>query len=777
MKTTTGKLKQRTSNTLHPTSKDWIMRALAALDVRGSMLMVGCFPVFLLLAFTAQAEDFGDITVSAHAMYSGQTFHGYAETRVVLQNNSPGKTHVVTLTDPKNAYGNGGNHLSRISRTVALAPGTREIVALLQPPLPINGDSQIRVEVDGRQEGEVRAPNANNHCNTYSRSGQAATVFISRSLDYDAVEQVFHANRGGFTASMAVGAPDATGRGNRPECWMPDTRRSGMTNWLELDYATPQTVSRITIHTTQSPISSGAIILIGASGTNLVRMPLSSSRNTSVPNGWQSELSFAETKEQMLSLRLEFGKLPPYNIAIDAVEIASPSTNQWASDARASSDNSASASSYHSGSMSAVTIQSLRAESPVSEWSENWLAYTPFDIIVLHESDLTTMPAAVFGAVSDYLSAGGRVVVFGQKELPVAWHCAQSKLISDGMEFSVALGHCALFSTLNLGGLSPRTLQHLREAARAETLYWQSLPYDSGAANGMLPVVENLKIPTRGIVVIMVLFIVAIGPVNIILLNRKRRRTWMLWTIPAISFATTLLVFAYSLLREGIRPDTRITGLTVLDQATHHATTVGATAFYCPLTPSGGLQFAYGTEATPLVNNDYSSGTAREMDWSQGQHLQRGWVSARVPAHFHLRKTETRRERLQVISENGQVKAMNSLGAPIKSLWFADAQMKIYEAHNVAAGQMTGLLSAKSATASEKSGAPGLLKEISFVARTDSLAESAANYLTPNSYLAVLDGNPFIENALGSAAKPQRTKSAAVVFGILETPENNGGAQ
>jgi hypothetical protein len=38
----------------------------------------------------------------------------------------------------------------------------------------------------------------------------------------------------------------------------------------------------------------------------------------------------------------------------------------------------------------------------------------------------------------------------------------------------------------------------------------------------------------------------------------------------------------------------------------------------------------------------------------------------------------------------------------------------------------------------------------------------------PNSYLAVLEGNPFIENALGAAASPLRTKSSAVVFGILE---------
>ena len=206
-----------------------------------------------------------------------------------------------------------------------------------------------------------------------------------------------------------------------------------------------------------------------------------------------------------------------------------------------------------------------------------------------------------------------------------------------------------------------------------------------------MPVVENLKVPTRGIVVVMLAFIIVIGPVNIIVLNRCKRRTWMLWTIPAISFATTLLVFAYSLLREGITPDTRIAGLTVLDQASHRAATIGGTAFYCPLTPSGGLHFDFETEATPLVQIGYGSGTSREVDWTQSQHLQRGWVSARVPVHFHLRKSETRRERIQVVNENGKLQIVNGLGAPIKSLWIADADMNFYEAENVAAGQKAGL--------------------------------------------------------------------------------------
>src|ERR1700744_2683244 len=81
----------------------------------------------------ARAGDFGDISLSAQSMYTGNTFHGYAETQVLAQNPSGGQTHRVTLIFPDRSY-NAGNSIGEISRTVTLAPGAREIVPLLQPP-------------------------------------------------------------------------------------------------------------------------------------------------------------------------------------------------------------------------------------------------------------------------------------------------------------------------------------------------------------------------------------------------------------------------------------------------------------------------------------------------------------------------------------------------------------------------------------------------------------------------------------------------------------------
>ena len=91
------------------------------------------------------------------------------------------------------------------------------------------------------------------------------------------------------------------------------------------------------------------------------------------------------------------------------------------SDARASSDNSASAGSYAPGRPS-ENVQTLRAESPVSEWSENWLAYTPFDAVMISAADMNALTPGVSGALADYLFAGGNIFVAGKKQLPAAWH-------------------------------------------------------------------------------------------------------------------------------------------------------------------------------------------------------------------------------------------------------------------------------------------------------------------------------------------------------------------
>ena len=62
------------------------------------------------------------------------------------------------------------------------------------------------------------------------------------------------------------------------------------------------------------------------------------------------------------------------------------------------------------------------------------------------------------------------------------------------------------------------------------------------------------------------------------------------------------------------------------------------------------------------------------MDWTNDQYFGSGWVKARVPAYFQIRKNEDRRERLTVQkNDDGALAVTNALGADIRRLCLADA--------------------------------------------------------------------------------------------------------
>ena len=98
------------------------------------------------IAATA-AERFDEIIVAPQAVPAGQTYHGYCEFRVMLENLSPSDPRRVTLVFPDQSY-NWGNSIRSISRTVVLAPNSRSVLPFWQPPLPANGNSQLRVLVE-----------------------------------------------------------------------------------------------------------------------------------------------------------------------------------------------------------------------------------------------------------------------------------------------------------------------------------------------------------------------------------------------------------------------------------------------------------------------------------------------------------------------------------------------------------------------------------------------------------------------------------------------------
>ena len=446
----------------------------------------------------------------------------------------------------------------------------------------------------------------------------------------------------------------------------------------------------------------------------------------------------------------------------------------------------------------------FRSDMGMESWSDNWLGYTAFDAIFITTGEVEQMPAAARAAVMNWTEAGGVLVVLGDWQPPAHWITLQQPAASatavspapevsprpgrpvrpratsqdNGRKYFAGFGECLVVAAAHDHWSQP-LWDRLRDEIKAGANIWAET-HTVENANNSFPVVDKLEVPVRGMFIIMLLFALVVGPVNLIVLARKRRRIWLLWTVPIISLVACGLVFGHAVLAEGFSGRSRTSALTILNEQTSTATSIGWTAFYSPLTPGGGLHYGYETEISPHGLAEYYSeaGRPRSLDWSRDQHLASGWVAARVPAHFQVRKVQARRERLAIHVKNGQVSATNGLGAPIEALSVAGPDGRVYEGQNIAAGQEIAL---QALPQSENVGkvppeqmpsSPGLVAAenwrraflTGWIPGMVNIEQSSRAYLRPGTYVAKLVGSPFVENGLaGSEPRP----SGSCVLGIL----------
>ncbi len=335
------------------------------------------------------------------------------------------------------------------------------------------------------------------------------------------------------------------------------------------------------------------------------------------------------------------------------------------------------------------TYETINLGLPVSAWSTNWLGFSRYDSVVVTGDDIRQMPPDVRSALRRYVECGGALLVLGGLELPESWELRESQRsepLTDAVglvNYNIGFGQCMVSTERDTKGLKPEQWREIVDSWVKTAAPWQVVRSVEDA-NNVFPVTEGLGIPVRGLFLLMLLFAVVIGPVNLIVLSRQKRRIWMLWTVPVISLLTCLAVFAYATFAEGWNRHGRTEGLTLLDERIHRATTIGWTAFYASLTPGDGLHFGYATELTP---QGVDMGTVRTIDWTRDQHLKSGWMTARVPAYFLIRKSEVRRERITVRREaNSRLKVVNGLGTDIRKFWLADRDGTIHTATGIRAG-------------------------------------------------------------------------------------------
>jgi hypothetical protein len=374
-------------------------------------------------------------------------------------------------------------------------------------------------------------------------------------------------------------------------------------------------------------------------------------------------------------------------------------------------------------------------------------------------------------ALWQYVETGGVLLIVGpgNPRLPVSW--ARFENEQGFTEYRAGFGLCLVTANRDYAQWGERW-RVLDQAWSQTAMPWQA-QRSLTDLNADFAVIDDIGVPVRGLFVLMIAFSLAIGPVNLMLLKRRKKRIWMLWTVPAISLVTCVLVFGYMIVAEGWQGRARVQAFTILDENERRATTLGRMALYTPLTPGDGLHFKPDTEVTTLsAPAQTGSGSSCTVDWTNDQHLARGWVTARIPAQYALRKSEVARQRMTISrSADGNLIAVNGLGTDVASLVYADEKGQVYQAGPIAAGQQGTLTPTDKRLPAERTTPRSkMYAQNNWTGSMDMATRNPEGLLSPRTYLAQIDSVPFLE---GEGLRGARLRAASsLVLGILREPDD-----
>lgn len=243
------------------------------------------------------------------------------------------------------------------------------------------------------------------------------------------------------------------------------------------------------------------------------------------------------------------------------------------------------------------------------------------------------------------------------------------------------------------------------------------------------------------------LFAIGIGPVNYWLLKRRNQLPVILLTVPLAALATTLILFAYGFLADGIGTRVRARSVTMLDQQAGESATWARLSYYAGIAPSDGLEMPKDTTVYPIQpsRSEYTPfgrrrrQQERSLDWVNTQKLKGGWLGSRTPTQYQTITARPTGKRLEFKSIGEELQVFNALETDVKTLIVQDHEGKFFLGESIEAGKQVEL---KPCEHGKAASALRLLL-------TENLPELPPGYVESSGYRRGNDyGNPMSESLM-----------------------------
>ncbi|MCP4155711.1 MAG: hypothetical protein GY757_48750 [bacterium] len=347
----------------------------------------------------------------------------------------------------------------------------------------------------------------------------------------------------------------------------------------------------------------------------------------------------------------------------------------------------------------------------VTRAPSSWQYYLGFKGIILIDTDSVSRLNHLQRRALKYwvCYGGGCLWIHGEKtnlaasilELPVkqpnpdgSFDCLTGKFIlsDDSLPDSISRKKVLAFAKL-----TERTEQLF--CMESDTRYGRNKNYLQQRFTGMF---SNLHSISRwGFILLSLLFAAIIGPVNYLLLRKKKKRVLFYITAPALALSGMIILVLYSIAADGFEVKSNEKALLLHDLDQKEGAVYHVSGIFAGIAPPG-LSFPVETAAVPFYKYSHNQlARTYNTDWTSSQKLYGDWVAGRRHCGL-LTVTPTRiRMGLKVeIKPDGTVSLENGLTSAVKTAYAAvkvkDNKTMIYEANDIQPGSSAVMLPAKS---------------------------------------------------------------------------------
>ncbi|WP_426754959.1 hypothetical protein [Myxococcus sp. Y35] len=287
-------------------------------------------------------------------------------------------------------------------------------------------------------------------------------------------------------------------------------------------------------------------------------------------------------------------------------------------------------------------------------------AYVGYSAVVV-PGNTAAVPADVWAALEAYTVTGGRLVLTQpSSDLSERLPLLTAGSIDAGVPYGFGLVRvcgaaleCSQVLNSMLGELIPGPVMPVGPAPR-----WER---GNVLAGGIAPLLESAKAPVGRFLLLIFVFVLAVGPGSL-MLARRQGPAAVLVGVPVVSVITCVALVVWSVLVDGFSVHSARYSLTWLDAGRSRAVTLGVAAWYANVSTET-VRFPV---TSALLSPDGPDETPMDIDWTGGMTVTHGFLPPRTYREWGEVSVLPSRARLVLRHDGGKVRVQNALGARLE---------------------------------------------------------------------------------------------------------------